>query len=68
MKVVIVFEFEGINDADSPEADLIIEEIGTDCEGMRLDTGATSVYIEEVFSEGGAYRQSGDPKFPQNKS
>jgi hypothetical protein len=49
MKVVVVFEFAGIDDADSPEADLIIEEIGQDCEGMRLDTGATRVWIEEVF-------------------
>ncbi len=63
MKIVVVFEFAGIDDADSPEADSIIEEIGTDCEGMCFDTGATRVWIEEVFSEGGAYRQSGDPKF-----
>jgi hypothetical protein len=56
MKVVVVFEFAGIDDADSPEADLIIEEIGQDCEGMRLDTGATRVWIEEIFQEGGAYR------------
>jgi hypothetical protein len=37
--------------------------MGAECEAMRLSTGATRVWIEEVFSEGGAYRQSGDPKF-----
>ena len=49
MKVVIVFEFEGITDSSSPEADTLMEELGQDCEGWRLDTGATSVYIEEAF-------------------
>jgi hypothetical protein len=49
MKVVVVFEFAGITDSNSPEADLIIEEIESDCEGMRLDTGATRVWVEEAF-------------------
>jgi len=49
MKVVVVFEFAGITDSNSPEADLIIEEIGQDCEAWRLDTGATFVHIEESF-------------------
>ena len=56
MKVVVVFEFAGIDDADSPEADLLVEDLGQYCEAWRLDTGATSVHIEEVFQEGGAYR------------
>jgi hypothetical protein len=55
MKVVVVFEFAGITDSNSPEADLIMEELGADTEGWRLDTGATAVYIEEAFdSEQGA--------------
>ena len=49
MKVVIVFEFAEITDSDSPEADLIMEQLGADCESMRLDTGATHVWIEEAF-------------------
>ncbi len=49
MKVVIVFEFADVTDSNSPEADLIMEELGADTEGWRLDTGATAVYIEESF-------------------
>lgn len=49
MKVVVVFEFAGIDDADSPEADLVIESMGAECEAMRLEAGATLVWIEEVF-------------------
>ena len=60
MKVVIVFEFAGITDSNSPEADTIMEELGADTEGWRLDTGATAVYIEESFdSEQGAGNEDG---------
>jgi hypothetical protein len=55
MKVVVVFEFAGITDSNSREADLIMEELGDETEGWRLDMAATAVYIEEAFdSEQGA--------------
>ena len=51
MKIIVVFEFADITDSNSPEADLIIEAIEADCEGMRLDSGATRVWVEEAFDE-----------------
>jgi len=63
MKVVIVFEFAGITDSNSREADLIMEELGDETEGWRLDMAATAVYIEEAFdSEQGASGVNEDGK------
>lgn len=47
MKVIVIFEFEGV-DADSEQADQIIEDIGESCETMGVGFGASACYIDDV--------------------
>ena len=48
LRVVVVFEFDGIVDADSPEADRIVEMVSMDSEWCSA-WGADSVWIENAF-------------------
>ena len=51
MRVSIVLEFPAIADANGPEADAVIENLGEACEGLRLQFDAASVWVDEA--EGG---------------
>ena len=53
LRVVVVFEFEGIDDPDSAMSDVITEIITQDCEGMRGDYGATACWVDDVYVQEG---------------
>jgi hypothetical protein len=46
MKVLVAFEFEGV-DADGEQADQIIEEITEACETMGIAFDASSCYVDD---------------------
>ena len=47
MKVIVVFEFENIEDPNSPEADAIVQAITEDCETMQVAFDASSCYVDD---------------------
>jgi len=47
MRVVVIFEFEGV-DAESEQADQIVEEIGESCETMQTGFGASGCWVDDV--------------------
>ena len=47
MKVIVVFEFEGV-DADSEQADQIVEAIGESCEVMGAGFDASGCWVDDV--------------------
>lgn len=47
MRVIVVFEYEGVP-ADGEQADQIVEEIGEACEVMGVGFGATNCFIDDV--------------------
>lgn len=47
LRVVVVFEFDGIADADGVEADVLLDTMDTDI--FRQMCGADSVWIEDAF-------------------
>jgi hypothetical protein len=49
MKVLIAFEFEGV-EPDSPEADRIIEEITQECETMGIAFDANNCWIDDCVA------------------
>ena len=49
LRVVVVFEFEGIDDPDSAMSDVITESITQDCEEMRGSYGATACWVDDVY-------------------
>jgi hypothetical protein len=49
MRVIVVFEFEGI-DPDSKEADQIIEEMTEECETMCIAFDATNCWIDDCIA------------------
>ena len=51
MKVIVVFEFDHIDDPNSPEADLIVDAIKQDCETMQVGFDASGCWVEEVIGE-----------------
>jgi len=54
LRVVVVFEFEGITDPDSAMSDVITESITQDCEEMRGNYGATACWVDDVYVQEGA--------------
>jgi hypothetical protein len=46
MRVFVVFEFEGL-DPNSEQADQIVDEIGKDCETMRIAFDASNCYVDD---------------------
>lgn len=50
MKVLIVFEFEGV-DPDSQEADQIVASISEACETMRIGFDAQGCWVQEVIDD-----------------
>lgn len=49
MKVLVAFEFEGV-DPNSEQADEIIEEIGEACETMGVGFNASSCYVDDCVT------------------
>ena len=49
MRVIVVFEFEGI-DPNSKEADQIIEEMTEECETMCIAFDATNCWIDDCVA------------------
>lgn len=49
LRVLVVFEFEGIEDPDSNEADFIVELLTYKCDRFRAEAGAHSAWVEEVY-------------------
>ena len=49
MKVIVVFEFDEIDDPDSPEASEIVQAITEDCETMQIGFDASGCYVQEVL-------------------
>lgn len=50
MKVLVAFEFEGV-DPDSEQADQIVDEIGEACETMGISFNASSCYVDDCKSD-----------------
>ena len=49
MKVLIAFEFEGV-EPNSPEADRIIEEMTEECETMGIAFDANNCWIDDCVA------------------
>jgi len=49
LRVVVVFEFEGVTDPDSAMSDVITNTITKDCEEMRGNYGASACWVDDVF-------------------
>ena len=49
MKVLVVFEFDGIENPDSPEADAKVQAITESCETMQVAFDANACWVQEVF-------------------
>ena len=49
LRVLVVFEFEGIEDPDSNEADAIVESLVHKCDRFRAEAGAHSAWVEEMY-------------------
>jgi hypothetical protein len=49
LRVVVVFEFEGVTDPDSAMSDVITDVITKDCEEMRGNYGAKECWIDDVY-------------------
>jgi len=50
MKVIVIFEFDGV-DVNSPEADQIIENLGEACETMQIGFDASACWIDDAVNE-----------------
>ena len=48
MRVVVIFEFEGV-DANGEQADLIVGEITELCETMQAAFDASACWVDEVL-------------------
>lgn len=48
LRVVIVLDFNGINDPNNEMSNTIVENISRNCELLRGDYGATACWVEEV--------------------
>ena len=49
LRVLVVFEFEGIEDPDSNEANFIVESLTYECDRFCAKAGAHSAWVEEVY-------------------
>lgn len=49
LRVLVVFEFEGIEDPDSNEADAIVESLVHKCDRFCAEAGAHSAWVEEMY-------------------
>lgn len=49
MRVIVIFEFEGV-EPDSPKADRIIEAMTGDCETMGIAFDANNCWIDDCVA------------------
>jgi hypothetical protein len=49
LRVLVAFDFEGIEDPDSDVAGRLIHDIQRDCETLRIAYGAESTWVDEAF-------------------
>lgn len=49
LRILVAFDFEGIEDPDSDVAGRLIDEIQKDCETLRIAYGADSTWVDEAF-------------------
>jgi len=49
MKVIVIFEFENIENPDSPEADAVVKAITEDCETMQVAFDASGCWVDECI-------------------
>ena len=61
MKVLVIFEFENIEDPNSPEADAKVQAITEDCETMQVAFDASGCWVQEVFGGDLPTEEVGDP-------
>lgn len=48
LRVTVVFEFDGIGDADGQQADRLVQELTMDTETWRTQYGAGATWVDEV--------------------
>ena len=51
MKVIVVFEFDDIDDPNGADANLVVDAITQDCETMRVAFDASGCYVHECVGE-----------------
>lgn len=49
MQVLVVFEFDGVDDLESDKANKVVQVLTEDCERLTDEYGADCVWVEEVF-------------------
>lgn len=49
LRVLVVFEFNGIEDPGSDEANAIVESLTDECNRFCAEAGADCVWVEEVY-------------------
>jgi hypothetical protein len=49
MRVIVVFEFKGV-EPDSPEADRIVEEMTEECETMGIAFDANNCWVDDCVA------------------
>ncbi len=49
MQVIVVFEFDGVDDLESDKANKVVQFLTEDCERLTDEYGADCVWVEEVF-------------------
>jgi hypothetical protein len=53
LRVVVVFEFEGIDDPNGEKADAITKSITQDCETMQVAFDASGCWVDDVYVQEG---------------
>jgi hypothetical protein len=54
LQVVMVFQFNGIEDTESAKADQIMQELSMDCDRLRVTYAASEVWISDMLIREGA--------------
>jgi hypothetical protein len=49
LRVVVVFEFEGVDDPNGEKADAITNSITQDCETMQVAFDASGCWVDDVY-------------------
>ena len=51
LRVIVVLEFNGINDADGEQANTITDIITDECQILQQALGASTCYVDDVVVE-----------------
>jgi hypothetical protein len=52
LQVLVMFEFDGIDDPDSVEAEIAVDDIGHLTKSLYAECNATTIWVEEVMVVG----------------